>query len=179
MQMESHTRLLLLDINGLLCCKMPKISHCGNLEILNLNSYNVIMRPGCREFLEFCYAGFTVGFFSSTNKWNVDAILKKLLNSEQQKTTAFKWYRDHTHFDPDTEYATIKKLQDIFDNPVVNENRKYSSENTILLDDSEAKTRFNDPNNIIICEAFTGKEDDRFLFELMELIPQKFENLVK
>jgi hypothetical protein len=136
------------------------------------------MRPGYKEFLEFCFENYNVGFFSSTNKWNVDAILKKLLTSKRRKEIIFTWYRDRTHFDDENgEYATIKKLQDVFDNPVVNYNRKYNSTNTILIDDSKLKTRFNDPKNIIICEEFTGNGDDIGLFELMKIIPERFVEL--
>lgn len=177
--MESHTRLLILDINGLLCCKMPKSYPNTELEILELKSYKVLMRPGYREFLDLCYNNFTIAFFTSTYEGNANAILKKLLTAEQQKVTAFKWFRDRTHFDPDssTPYNTIKKLQDIFDNPVINADRKYHSSNSILTDDSPTKTRFNDPKNIVICEPFTGKEEDHVLFELFELIMDKFNNL--
>ncbi len=43
--------LLLLDINGLLCRKMPKNSQSH----IKLNSYDVDIRPGCHDFLNFCY----------------------------------------------------------------------------------------------------------------------------
>lgn len=179
--MNPPTQLLLLDINGLFCYKIPKNKavESVSLEIIELNSYKVIMRPGYREFFDFCYDHYTVGFFTSTNQWNVDIILNKVLNRKQMKNTAFKWYRDRTRFDPDSEnsYDTIKKLEDVFDNPVINKERKYHSGNTVLIDDSETKTRFNDPKNILICEPFIGKEDDRILFELMELLPEKFKEL--
>lgn len=175
-------RLLLLDINGLLCCKLSKQDEINeNLEILELSTYKVAMRPGCHEFLEFCYHNFTVGFFSSTTYPNANAILEKLLTSEQKKATVFKWFRDRTRFDPDptTPYDTIKKLEDVFDNPSVNSDKKYHSRNTLLCDDSKVKTRFNDPINIVIFEAFKGEEDDQVLFEMMKLLPKRFEDLEK
>ena len=183
--MNSSTRLLLLDINGLLCCKVPKgqkNKKYNKDDILKLNSYKVIIRPHCREFLEYCYSKFTIGFFTSTCEWNVKAILNKLLTPEQHKATALMWFRDRTRFDPissadEMSFETIKMLEDIFQNPMANEKRLYNDQNTLLIDDSETKTRFNDPANIIICKAFTGEEDDRGLFDLMEIIPQRFEDL--
>lgn len=170
-------RLLLLDINGVLCCKIGKDEKPNdNLELLELNAYKVVMRPGAREFLEFCYKHFTVAFFSSTTYPNANAILEKLLSPEQKKATPFRWFRDRTHFDPDAkkEYDTIKKLSDIFDNPMVNSDRKYNERNTILCDDSAVKTRFNDPKNIVVLTPFKGEEDDTALFETMELLPIRF-----
>ena len=185
--MNSPTRFLLLDINGLLCCKVPKGQKYKNYDksdILKLNSYKVIIRPYCREFLEKCYSQFTIGFFTSTCEWNVKAILNKLLTPEQHKATVLMWFRDRTRFDPDTSHEvsgfdTIKVLDDIFQNPMVNEKRLYSEQNTVLIDDSETKTRFNDPANIIICKAFTGEENDQGLLDLLEIIPQKFEALTE
>jgi len=179
--------LLLLDINGLLCCKVPKgqdIKKYAKSDILKLNSYKVIIRPHCREFLESCYSKFTVGFFTSTCEWNVKAILNKLLTPEQHKATALMWFRDRTRFDPILSadkmgFDTIKMLEDVFQNPMVNEKRLYSKENTLLIDDSPTKTRFNDPSNIIICKAFVGEENDRGLLDLLEIIPQKFEDLTE
>jgi hypothetical protein len=181
----NNNRLLVLDINGVLCCKMPKNSIISEqLELLELKRYTVIMRPGYREFLDFCYDNFTVAFFSSTTYSNANAILDKLLSSEQKSRTAFRWVRGRTHFDPDylndsqtTFHDTIKKLSDIFDNPIINDKRKYNESNTILCDDSEVKTRFNEKKNIIIFKPFEGDENDNILFEMMKMIPDYFENL--
>jgi hypothetical protein len=173
-------KLVLLDINGLLCCKIKKnVEINKSSEILDLNSYKVILRPHYKEFLDFVYNNYKVGFFSSTCEWNAKEILNKLLNKEQKKLTVLMWFRDRTHIDPDSidTYDTIKKLEDVFDNPVFNVKRKYHSGNTILIDDSKTKTRFNNPNNIIICESFTGNEDDCVLFELINLISDRYNNL--
>ena len=177
-----ETRLLLLDINGILCCKKTK--NFISKDMLELKSYKVQTRPGCSEFLDFCYNNFSVGFFSSTTRKNAEAILSLLLTSQQRQNTILMWFRDRTHLDPDVikdstifYYDTIKKLQDIFDNPVINEKRKYHSGNTILVDDSIAKTRFNDPKNIVICESFDGNQDDKVLYEIMEILPERFERL--
>lgn len=179
------TRFLLLDINGLLCCKLSKDETPDEtLELLELKAYKVIMRPGAREFLEFCYKNFTVGFFSSTTYPNANAILEKLLTSEQKSATAFRWYRDRTHLDPNygkdsstTQYDTIKKLSDVFDSPTINADRKYHTGNTILCDDSTTKTRFNNPRNVLMFEPFKGDASDKVLLGMMESLEKKFEEL--
>ena len=192
------TRLLLLDINGVLCCKSEHknaleevtedLTNCNlneiKLEILKLSTYNVTLRPNYREFLEFCYENFSVGFFSSTTYPNANAILEKILTPEQKAKTILKWFRDHTHLDPDfgsnpeiVFHDTIKKLSDIFDNPIINGNRKFSPKNTLLCDDSEIKTRFNDPKNIVIFKGFKGDPEDKVLYEMINVLSKRFEEL--
>lgn len=173
--MNSSTKLLLLDINGLLCCKVPK--SVKNPDVLKLNSYNVLPRPNYIEFLETLYSRYTIGFFSSTCEWNVNPILNKLLTPEQKKATVLLWFRDRTRLDPDDSgFATIKMLKDVFENPMFNAKRLYNESNTILIDDCNIKTRFNNPDNIITCKSFTGQDDDDHeLLDLIETISERFE----
>ena len=215
----SSVKLLLLDINGLLCCKTKNSDN--NIKI---SSYYVILRPFYKEFLDFCYNHFHVGFFSSTPEKNARMILKHLLTKEQIVKTKLFWFRDRTHLDFDIKterrdvlndldisfdtnviqkqlsvafntnavtfdtfdtnaiqkqqkvvFDTIKKLNDIYDNPVVNSKHLYHSKNTILIDDTFKKVRYNELNNIIICQEFTGDEKDIHLIELMHIIVDQFE----
>lgn len=173
-------KLLILDINGVLCCKVNKNSNINlQMQTINLNNYTVILRPGCREFLEYCYKNYNVGFYSSTPFYNANAILNILLTKEQHQNTIFKWYRDRTHIDPENKkFGTIKKIEDIFDNPVINEKFLYSYNNTILCDDSFSKTRFNNYKNIIIIPTFTGNSNDITLYNLINEIDKKFTELM-
>lgn len=182
---QMNTRLLILDINGVLCCKVSKDSKIGDaLELLVLNAYTIIMRPGYREFLDFCYKNYTVAFFSSTTYSNASVILEKLLTHEQKSATAFCWFRDRTHSDPDYQkdsniriHDTIKILSDVFDDPTVNAEHKYHSRNTLLCDDSKTKNRFNNSNNVVIFEPFIGEKNDKVLYEMMDVLSQRFVNL--
>ena len=144
--------LLILDISGLLCCKVP-------LE--NSHKSKVILRPHVRQFLEACYATYTVGFFSSTTFKNANAILKGLLTTEQESQTLFRWYRDRTQFDPEYPtnrfikvYDTVKYISDVLNNPLVNMNRLYNYQNTIICDDSLHKVRFNPKANVVLVPKF-------------------------
>lgn len=178
-------RLLILDINGILCYKTSKNTEVGReLNFIELNSYRVVMRPGLPEFLKFCYDNFMVAFFSSTHYVNANAILEHILTPDQRKATIFFWFRDHTHFDPDygkdasiKDHDTIKRLDDVLECPTINWNRRYNSSNTILCDDSEKKTRFNDNKNIIIFESFTGDERDTFLNNVTDELIQRFDEI--
>lgn len=165
-------RLILLDLNGVLCRKITSGPMPENA--FDLRAYAVEPRPGVTEFLEFCYSHYAVGFFSSTTFKNADPILKKLLTPEQYKLSTIKWFRDRTRFDPDnTNHETVKVLKDLFENPVTNYDRVWNETNTLLIDDSEQKTRFNSKGNVLLVKSYTGDSQDRELALLMEEIPQK------
>src|SRR5579864_8673580 len=158
LQIINMRHLLLLDINGVLCRKIEK-NHTadgnsnGSPSVLRLGSYDVELRPGARDFLTNAYNRFTVGFFSSTTYRNAHQILDALLTKEQKAKTCCFWYRDRTRFDPDADansFDTIKLLDDIYQNPVVNEHRIWSNGNTVLIDDSFKKNRFNRTENFIL-----------------------------
>lgn len=172
-------RLLILDINGLLCCKISKNS--TNLEVLKLGFYDVILRPYCREFLDYCFDNFTVAFYSSTTYKNANIILDKLLTSTQKSQCLFRWFRDRTRLDPDygkikgiTPFDTIKLLKDVFENASLNEDRRITENNTVICDDSMRKMRFNSSDNVIIFEEFKGNSTDNHLKEMIRKIETKF-----
>ena len=167
------SKLLLLDINGLLCCKTNQNE--TNLSSIHLKAYHVILRPYYKEFLDFCYKHFNVGFFTSTTEKNAKIILNNLLTEEQIKNTKLMWFRDRTHLDYESykTFNTIKKLNDIYDYPLFN--CQYHEHNTILIDDSFNKVRYNEPKNIIICNAFHGDHNDTHLIELIHKIVEQFE----
>lgn len=194
--------LLLLDINGVLCIKITKPEYnriikdnddaFSEMKVIKLLSYYVVVRPGCYEFLNFVYTNFDVGYFSSTTQKNARGILNSIISQEQEDETKVFWFRDRTHFDPDsgfvegvnyitgvpsTVFDTIKLLSDIYDNPIINCRRQYNDGNTILCDDSEKKTRFNNSNNVIIFPKFDGNKDDAMLFEMINTITERFEML--
>lgn len=177
------SNLLILDINGVFCTKTRtgEIPKDSKLEHLKLNKYYVTLRPNARKFLEFCFENYIVAFFSSTTPTNSKKILEKLLTEEQQTKTKFQWFRDRTHFDPDypkcDEFATIKKLSDVWDNPTVNEKRAFSEKNTLLCDDSVTKTRFNPKTNVIVIPPFNGDENDVALLDKINEIKHAFDVL--
>lgn len=173
--------LLILDINGLLCCKIPKNAiPPDNLPYIICPSYIVVFRPYYREFLEFCFANYDVGFFSSTTYANATVILDKLLTEQQNRSTVFQWFRDRTR--PDLElggYATIKCLSDVFrEYPNWNYTKKdMTSGNTLICDDSIQKLRYNHRENMVIVDIFTGNDDDDYLLRLIDILRQRFKEI--
>lgn len=171
-----NDKLLIFDINEVLCCKLSKNKYIYTDDMLECNSYYIKPRPGYREFMNLCYENYNVAFFSSTNTWNVIPILKFILTENQYNNTKFIWCRDRTRFDPCpcNIYDTIKNLNDIYENPVINTEKLYNNMNTILVDNSIIKTRFNNPKNIIICESYQGDVSDNVLYQLYNIIQKKF-----
>jgi hypothetical protein len=197
--MDRFRKLLILDVSGVLCHKqiddkgidpifLKNLSTGGSnnekLEVLRVKGYNIILRPYLREFLEFCYASYDVAFLSSTTYSNCTAILDRILTVKQHKDTVFKWFRDHTHYDPSfgtdskiKPYDTVKYLSDVWNNPVINADRLYSPDNTIICDDSEGKMRYNPKENTITVVPFDGNPNDTVLLELIKDIPSRFDVL--
>lgn len=186
--------LAIFDINGLICRKVPK-DEPGPVD-LELKSYNVILRPGCSQFLADCYERFTIGYYSSTTYRNAGPILQALLTPEQDKATLFKWYRDRTSLDPNWNgaiscdpswelnefqdlalepHSTVKYLSAVLDSPMLNEGRTYSLKTTLICDDSAAKLRFNPKANCVLVQPFT--EADDYLLSLAEELERRFAQL--
>lgn len=168
----NNPKLLLLDINGLLCKKVAKNINT-NLQTIDLHSYRVILRPYYKEFLHFRYTHFHIGFYSSTSQRNADIILKGMLTENQMHDTCLFWFRDQTKLDIEStnEYDTVKPLNDVYHYF----NGFFNKTNTLLIDDSYQKIRYNDMNNILLCHQFKGVESDTHLIELMSMIVYRYD----
>jgi hypothetical protein len=187
-------KLLILDLNGVLCLKVNKdVQNNITENKKNVSDYHdVILRPFLKEFFEFIFLNYEVAIFSSTSFFNADKILKIILQEIGDISDGFricdfrfKWFRDRTHLDPDyidgneekplKRHSTIKKLEDVYNFPYFN--RLYTEQNTILCDDSQMKNRFNQRRNVIIVDKFNGDMNDTCLLNLIEAIPKKFDKL--
>jgi hypothetical protein len=178
--------LLLLDVNGVLCRKVTRRDAISlPADTIRLLGCDVIPRPGHREFLTHCFTHYSVGIFSSTTERNVTKILDGLLTPEQIASLALRWFRDRTRLDPDygmepniERHETIKLLSDVLDNPILNEQRRYSLRNIILVDDSFLKVRFIDPQeNVLIVPTYRGDPEDAELSKLPALLDARFEKI--
>lgn len=175
--MATAKKLVILDIKGILGIEVEK-GNTVRQGTLKLASYDFLPRPEVATFLSNLYKDYEVAFFSSTTEKNAFLILKEILTRDQMKKTLFFWYRDRTHLDPNPgalPYETVKLLDDVFTSPIVNKERKWSKNNTILVDDSAVKTRFNDDANLIILPTYDPEVADN----LLEVLNSLKENFMK
>lgn len=175
--------LLVLDISGVLCLKHKKYinSNSSNLQLIRINKYWIQLRPGLKEFLDFCYNNYDIGFLSSTPNHNGEEMIRHILSYNQIRDTIFFWYRDHTYIDREfpNSYETLKRIGDVLDNPIINRNNNYHWNNTIICDDTFTKVRFNPPENVVLVKPFDGDLQDIELQDLIVKLPQMFANLAQ
>jgi hypothetical protein len=182
---SSKAKLIVLDINGLFCEKLVRGSLPADevLRTVDTGKYTVVIRPGAKALLDFIYKFADVGFFSSTSVTNAKNIINSLLTKSQKKRAKFMWFRDRVQLDPDygqegvSKFDTVKNLTQIFLSPELNESRKYSPLNTLIIDDDFKKVRFNDERNILVVPSYRvsdEKDDTNFI---ISQIREKFEEL--
>lgn len=184
--------LLVLDINGLLCYKVKQpYMKPDDGNFLDRKFYRVYRRPGVEEFLEWCLKNYDVAMWSSTTTYNAQPILKWLFPLRGTlKPVKFSWYRDRTNLDPDynidnrvQNHDTVKNLVNIWSDPYVNDSRRYNKFNTLIVDDSVRKTRFNNEDNVLIVDKYSpiaceaSEENTSWVELLQDRIVEKFDTL--
>ena len=130
------------------------------------------------SLLSFLESFAVVGIYSSTMYKNIIPGLKKY-NLAQRFMFIFD--RTHTRLDPDylidqkvEEYDTVKHLDLITNNPVINTKRQYGIDNTIICDDSPRKIRYIHDDNALVLPTWTGSNN---IEEIKSLILHKVEKL--
>lgn len=159
-------KLLVLDINGVLCHKIYKPDDTLDSKKYNpidLNKHNLYLRPGVKTFLNkvFSLDDLEVAIFSSTTYPNVDLILKQLITTKQRKKLKFLWCRDRCSLDPEYDtrddikkFDTIKRIEIIIESPYINAKREYNKDNILFIDDSALKMRYNPKNSYYIVAPY-------------------------
>jgi hypothetical protein len=158
--------LVVLDINGILVKKNNKHDNGGgwkvnhphhnkkhNNDIIETRGAIFEIRPGAREFIRKCFEKYHVAIWSSTTFTNAQPIIDELFDHKNE--LVFRWFRDHTEYDPEygikadiKDFDTIKTINTIYSNAMFM--RKWGPKNTIIIDDSHQKLRFNDEKNYIV-----------------------------
>lgn len=172
--------LILFDVNGVLCFKVREKTELAGLDdqdIIKAASYWMVLRPGIVEILRRLSKEHTLGIFSSTTFKNVNPILSVL--EKHGVKFSIKAYREYTQLDPDfekndniKEFDTVKRLNMIWQHPYFNTQRQWNERNTLLIDDSTLKTRFNNDANVLIVESFDRESyisNNEFLNESFRL----------
>ncbi|KAG0621609.1 hypothetical protein M758_3G034500 [Ceratodon purpureus] len=169
-EVSSAKKLLVLDVNGLLVATYHKAQKMpGDLHPFKLGNFYVYERPGCSEFLDFCFKNFVVGVWSSAREHNVTNLVNHIFKDLKQELS-FSWHQRHCtttavkHPDNEKKPIFLKELSKLW--AEVNPGR-FDQSNTLLIDDSPYKALKNPPHTAIFPQTYNGDEvDDNFLTEL-------------
>ncbi|RWR73131.1 hypothetical protein CKAN_00138400 [Cinnamomum micranthum f. kanehirae] len=167
LNLGGRKKLLVIDLNGLLAhtfftfenVKIPANRRPDGV----LGTKLVFKRPFCDEFLKFCFETFEVGIWSTATQRNVDGVITFIFGDFKPKLQ-FTWNQTHctsTLFktlekkDKPIFLKELKKLWDKECHSLPWPKGRYSSSNTLLIDDSPYKALFNPPNTAIFPPKFT------------------------
>lgn len=149
-------KLIVLDVNGLMIHKVLSINDkedINHLESYKTNKLNIYIRKGIYDFIKKLNETFDLAIWTSTNSYTLNYLINSIYKNTQVKFK-FVWYRDRTVLRDinDKEcYKTIKPVESILYNPVINYEKKYNKDNIIFVDDELDKISMN-KNNCIIKE---------------------------
>lgn len=166
---NSPKKLLVLDINGLLADVVYHVLD-GYTPDTMISGRSVFKRPFCDEFLDFCFARFNVGVWSSRMRRNVELILDFLMGNAKRKLL-FVWDQYHctnsnlTTIENRKKPLLVKKLKKLWEKYEPGlpwELGEYNESNTLLLDDSPYKAVCNPPYTAVFPTTYryTDKEDN-------------------
>jgi hypothetical protein len=173
---DEHVKntLVILDVNGILVKKNNKHDHGGGWktganghkngnnnnkrhgpELIETKGAIFEVRDGARVFIQACFENYQVAIWTSGTYTNANPVIEALFTADQKKDLVFRWFRDHTKYDPEYgtnpeihDYDTIKPLEDIYQ--CAQFVRKWTAKNVLIIDDTYLKHRFNNQNNCVI-----------------------------
>ncbi len=186
-------KLLVLDLNGVLIDKKYSLmkEHLdlseGN-DFFCFGDFVIFLRNGCLSLIENLSKKYTLGLWSSTHRKNVIKILEKFFENYRLYFN-FVWCREKTLLDPHYDslstsiekFDTIKPIEFILHDPIINENRVWNEKNVLIVDNSESKLRFNNEKNTLLIPVFDADRRETFLFpsNIEEMIENKFTEMEK
>ena len=157
--------LLILDLNGILIYREFIKSDIVYNNGERIGNFNIWKRPKLQEFLDFIFSKFHVAVFSSITKKNIEktvqyvfgekySLLKFIYNQDNcVKVSKFN-SKDHKR-----DITFRKNLQIIW-----NKFPDFNLENTLIIDDSPEKMRYNPSHCYFIPETWTiNNENDTSL----------------
>ena len=160
-------KLVVLDLDGVLFTRNinNNINNNINYDFKIKNTY-YILNDGASDFINYCLDNYEVGIFTSITPSNTKIIISKIFTYGRKNKLKFIYDRSHTKLDPDYEkldnikkFDTVKYLTDVINNPIINTNRTYNLDNTIIIDDTYMKVRFNPVNSICIYNNNNNNND--------------------
>lgn len=143
-----HPTLLVLDLNGLFIERkhISKVNHHHDTykyQFKTPNGYYVFVRPYTKDFLRYVFEHFHVGVWTCMNDKNTNLIVNKLFTKEQQNALEFVMTQEDCYqtgeYKEDGSPIFYKNLTKIWKIPRFHKFYNH----TLLIDDSENKTKYN------------------------------------
>uniref|UniRef100_A0A1D1ZET1 Mitochondrial import inner membrane translocase subunit TIM50 n=1 Tax=Anthurium amnicola TaxID=1678845 RepID=A0A1D1ZET1_9ARAE len=170
----SCRKLLILDLNGLLAHTFfddqgVKVPNSRRPDAIMGRKY-VFKRPFCREFLGFCFENFDVAIWSSATRRNVEGVIKCIMGVFADRLI-FIWDQANC---TDSGFKTLEKndkplflkeLEKLWGKDAKYHlpqryRGRYSSSNTLLIDDSPYKALLNPPHTAIFPQPYKVEHTD-------------------
>jgi len=150
-------KLVVLDFDGVLFERHRTVDNPPPNPDFTHKYFSYYIYPGVHQFIQSLLEKYDVGFLTSITEKNTLPILRKLYANKEIPKFKFILDRRFVKHDPEYKkfekinfYDTIKLLSDIHLSSTINLNRVYNTHNTIIIDDSYMKMRFNHPKNVIL-----------------------------
>ncbi|CAF0743332.1 unnamed protein product [Didymodactylos carnosus] len=167
--MSKIKRLLILDLNGILVHRVYKKEYYkyqdlfkneyrnGTIERpLYKGNFAIWLRPGVKEFLQWCLDHFHIGIWSSVRKENMVPLIEALLpNESDHSNLLFYWWQDMCLMEKNddknekTSTSFYKCLERVWNTQSLEEKWKLNQKNgnwreqTLIVDDNKSKVRDN------------------------------------
>lgn len=183
-------KLIVFDLNGVFFdrVKLKDADPNDDRKYYDYGWMRYYIKEGIYKFINKYSKTYDMGIYTSMTHDNVHNILKKMFGCKYKYKFKFILTREHVKFDPEygllpeiESYDTVKHLDDIFMNPMCNKYRKYNPDNTIIIDDSYKKIRFNDPKNVIILNSNINESNHGYTVcssykDISELLEKSLKN---
>lgn len=160
---HSEDRLIILDVDGLFIKRTydPSLDAFKMIDNTHFEAprFRIELRKDAISFLEALISNTSrgskhlpkraVGLWTSSKSSTFTSYLPRIFG-DLFRCFEFVWDRSMCTLDPDYQknplikaHSTIKPLSTVLTNPMINENRRWTADNVIIVDDSELKLRFN------------------------------------
>lgn len=169
----SERKLVVLDVNGLLCWKdfNKETNECPEIiyknEYVKCDKMILYIRPLAREFINRILEVADVALWTSGNYYNFNKLVSKL-----DIKFKFVWYRTMTELVKPGSHETVKRVKRIIKCPDTNYHGNYNEDNIIIIDNDIEKVKMN-KHYIIVEEYDINVDDSGKLDKIFELISQE------
>lgn len=165
--------LVILDMHGVMVERVSRRDRAQYSRTkqrrnpwITFKHHGVWLRPHLQTFLHIALTRHEIGLWSSAQRNTIEQFLHHLSADDDMhlpliERLSFVWDRDRCRLDSQTgRYSTVKYLKDLWDCEAFG--GKYTSANTLLLDDSQTKFRHFPSSGMLVPEYREDKLRDQY-----------------